>query len=451
MNTSEIELHPEAKQNYDQRAEALIGKLSAQDIPRQMEQSAIQPDIVVHHTITEKDIIGDVLVNFADGQTGERTGRGFLTGGKKILLEGEGWRELSKLSSKVAQTPNIREKVSASFIEDVTFLWIKARYEKSTSVGFSDHLVSEIIKAVVDQEIWIPIAKTQIDGVLEIGRVKIQPISKQVFDSWRESMRLPKPEEDAKVEQLFDKFRRKLQGYAAARIVVSAEPARARKIAEEETEKALAVLRWMSPEIQLPRKPSFCAILGREYVPSFTHFILREGRVSNIHQGEFTAAVPTGLGRDVLALFQKPLAMVNDLLREPNPSEFQSDLIDAFILYSQSSLKDRITDRLITILVSLESLLLKDSSEAIQQNLGERMALVCGSNLAERKAVRADLGEVYRIRSRFIHHGDTVEDVDAVQKFLRHAFVFFYQMIQAHRAYKTRNEFIAALDDRKMS
>ena len=59
-----------------------------------------------------------------------------------------------------------------------------------------------------------------------------------------------------------------------------------------------------------------------------------------------------------------------------------------------------------------ESILLLTESEAITQNIGERLAFLVGSDADSRLRVKKVVAEAYAVRSSFVHHGERVEDFD---------------------------------------
>src|SRR5438874_349915 len=59
--------------------------------------------------------------------------------------------------------------------------------------------------------------------------------------------------------------------------------------------------------------------------------------------------------------------------------------------------KNEVADKLVFVLVSLESMLLKDSNEPITKNIGERMAFLIGQSMDERKAIIQNVDVAYRI------------------------------------------------------
>ena len=110
-----------------------------------------------------------------------------------------------------------------------------------------------------------------------------------------------------------------------------------------------------------------------------------------------------------------------------------------------------LSDKLVYILVALESLLLKNENEPIQQNIAERMAFVVGQTVDERKSVVKLVKEIYGLRSRFIHHGNTIDDIETLGKFMLHAFVFFINISLNINNFNTKELFIESLEEMKLS
>jgi hypothetical protein len=132
-------------------------------------------------------------------------------------------------------------------------------------------------------------------------------------------------------------------------------------------------------------------------------------------------------------------------------TEFCRGLYDALILYSRQTIAVEVSDKLVFTLSALESMLLRDGNEPIQKNLGERMAFLIGQTAQERKDIVKNIEEVYRIRSAFVHHGQTSRHVQTVDHFLVNAWTTFSRLMDLSIKYRTKAALIGALEDLKMS
>ena len=77
-------------------------------------------------------------------------------------------------------------------------------------------------------------------------------------------------------------------------------------------------------------------------------------------------------------------------------------MYDALLIYSRNSVAITPADKLVYILVGLESVLIRNSNEPLGKNIGERMAFLVGDSVDSRKAVLANVDEIYKLRSSFI-------------------------------------------------
>jgi hypothetical protein len=85
-----------------------------------------------------------------------------------------------------------------------------------------------------------------------------------------------------------------------------------------------------------------------------------------------------------------------------------------------------------------------------QKNIGERMAFLIGDSLESRKAVVANVDEIYKLRSSFIHHGGSVEEVELLSTFMLNAWTCFSVLLENVDRYREKNDLIAALEERKL-
>ena len=150
---------------------------------------------------------------------------------------------------------------------------------------------------------------------------------------------------------------------------------------------------------------------------------------------------------------QGGLDNLNSFLALEKPSEFQTLVIDTLQTYSRCGLAKTYSDKLVYLLVTLETLLLKDTSEAIQQNVGERLAFTLYKDPERRKRVVKNFKEIYGMRSKFVHHGNDVdiEQVDTLREFMMNVRSFLGHAINNANTYQTRLEMIDAIENTKFS
>ena len=99
----------------------------------------------------------------------------------------------------------------------------------------------------------------------------------------------------------------------------------------------------------------------------------------------------------------------------------------------------------------LESILLKNSSEAILHNLSDRLAMFGYDTVDERTAASKDVKKAYSLRSRFVHHGVDIEDGEIVTKFARHGLRLFSRIAKDVARFSSKVELLDHIDRMKLS
>jgi hypothetical protein len=149
---------------------------------------------------------------------------------------------------------------------------------------------------------------------------------------------------------------------------------------------------------------------------------------------------------------QGKLKLINELLVDHNSNDYKKNLWDALRIYSKHSLRHDLFDKLLYILVALETMLLRNNTEPIQQNVAERLAFLIGRDLAERQNILKTIRGIYSSRSEFIHHGtDVKENAQLFFDFMQLAWRCFTTLIMAMDKYHTKLKLLDDLDKRKLS
>jgi hypothetical protein len=125
--------------------------------------------------------------------------------------------------------------------------------------------------------------------------------------------------------------------------------------------------------------------------------------------------------------------------------------LKSVLIYSRSSLREDASDQLIYVFTAVDSFLLRNQNESIQQNIGERIAFALGKTSDERIKIKNNTIEAYSIRSKAVHHGKSIQEQEIVTEFLKNVFLFFVFVIDQNEKYKTRNEFFDEIERKKFA
>jgi hypothetical protein len=257
------------------------------------------------------------------------------------------------------------------------------------------------------------------------------------------------------VDYFVFRTRQELQGLAASTITVNAEPKRAFEIALLESERAVDALGvYQVAATTIPEVTSYCALLGRANDEEIRHLEVESGRIlSDSHQGIGAPVLNFHLSDKDVSENKRLYGFdnVSELLTLERRTGFQEVLLDALLLYSRSTRAKDLAGRLVYMLVAMESILLRNDTEPVQQNVGERMAFLIHKTMEERRETIRILKAAHALRSRFIHHNHTIDQLEVVRKFMLKAWVFFLELAKTSRRFETKDELIDHLEAMKLS
>jgi hypothetical protein len=145
------------------------------------------------------------------------------------------------------------------------------------------------------------------------------------------------------------------------------------------------------------------------------------------------------------------LDYLGNLLIKENRTEYEQALIDCLILYSKSTLAKDPASKLVGVLVALESMLLKDGSEPIQQNLSERIAFLFSPE--KRIEIKRSVIRAYGLRPMFIHHGRRIEtdEIDELREFLLNVWGALHGLVNLTTRCTDKAQFFRMFEETKMS
>ena len=450
-----LEIHPQASQNFNKKAEDLVSRLNP--APEHLRQKSGPPNPNIHSVFnfTPENIIGEMVYGWTDF-TGNVVAKAFGEGGQMIGLFGDDYTELVRIAEGMQKSIRPREVVSLRRLTDLIFEWVKDKYRGTSIPTMTEYVLAESEKLIKELEIWIPISQLYIQAPFVFGKITFRAITKAMIDDWEASIlsKANNPEEVESVRRSFERHRQDIQGLATATIKVEAEPRRAYEIAFEEIDRTMSILRFISPANIHPAKISYSAPFGKQHEDRYRYLFVKGGKIIGHTSGlTDTSRTQWNLTMEDLATWGPELGVLGMLLNKENLTDFQESLLDALILYSRSSLAKQVSDKLVYILIALESSFLKDSSELIQDAISLRMAYMQDVSVEERRAIISNVKAVYKLRSSFIHHGQSIS-IDATKilmEFMKNALLSLAALIPLAASEITREEFFNNLEERRLA
>ena len=374
---------------------------------------------------------------------GKEVAKGIRVQGKKMGLFNQAYKKLMLLAESLQRVKPLWNSVSVEVLADLIFDWVMSRYQKNTDLTMIEYVLAECEREIKEIEIWVPISNLLIESEFTIGKVSFKTVTKPLLDAY-----LPRDEE---------KIRKDLQGYAAASMKLTAEPKRAHQIVFEEAEKALLLLLFFSPVNFEPTRISHCTFLGKSHLETINYLIVQNQAIIDYSWSIADMSSPVWqLDTSYISdLKEWGLDKLGELFAKEDRTDLQEELLGSVFQYSKNCLTKDAADKLVHILVGLESIVLKDSNEPIMNNIGERMAALIGQDPASRKAIIANVKKTYALRSSFVHHGQTISiaDMDTIKEFMHKAWSCLHSLVLlAHQnATMTKAQFFDWIEERRLS
>ncbi len=446
-----IELHPNAAKRFDELGNDLLNRVVACDAA-ESPRSGVRPDLYPTVNIPEEYIAELRVTRSIVNGMQQEVGRLFELGKGKFGLIHDGYKALMELAEQIQTNSAFRDSTTVEFVREVIFDWVIRSHPKSHGASLSAFLLQEAGEKIKDYEIWIPIHQFYVERPLSVGAIAVRTITGEMMDAWQAKAIVREPGDEVVIQEHFSRTRSRLQGCAAACVTVRAEKGKALEVARFRAGRVAAFLRFFSPANWTPKLRSYCVPLGSENVVQTAELFVEGGSIVNYERGILDGRQPGWLlANSVLEQFPGLLEQLSRLLLAGKRTSYQETLCDALLLYSRNSVAVEPSDKLVYILVALESILLRNDTEPITKSLGERMAFLIGKDIESRKAILANVAEAYRLRSAFVHHGNSVSDVDILSIFMLNAWTCFHNLL-FHRDYlDSKDQLIASLEERKLA
>jgi hypothetical protein len=441
-----IKLHIQAAKALDAIADAIVPTVS--ELPSSNPESAPHwGQQHISHNFTDADLIGAPRA-FTMDRSGNIIGVSTAVDSRRVEIVGENYERVRNLVRRASSISALKNALSEEYIEKAATDWCLAKVAGETS-SFSDFLVSRATIDVAYQHLWVPIAFLSVQDDFQFGPCKIITIPRSLFDDMEQEALKNLPDNRENIVAGFTSFRNELQGNAAVTVSLKAESSFAMREALHYAEDVVGLLRFF--HISAFTAKQFCptALLGSEVLPetavlAITGINRFQYRKSAVHKN----ARPWSISRqELIDMRVRNLDLVAGLVVSEGLSEFASRVRSAVLTYSKGMTFADASDRLVYSLSALESLFLKDGSEPIQQNLGERIAFITSKDPTERMGTVKTIKSVYGARSQYIHHRKVSEPLEhEVDVFYLAAWGALNSAIANLSNYKSTAEFLGAID-----
>ncbi len=344
-----------------------------------------------------------------------------------------------------------RTSLSDKFVRECFLEWAEKSILKATTESFCDYLLFLCSKKVVKIRAVVPIQYLAVEERFEFGPGSIIPFGDGFFSDLERNLESMEASKADRARLLYERMKSDMKDCAAFELELIAEPNYAQEISLQLATDMVGLLRFLSPASGEASLMSPLSPLGATHVPDYHVITLGINKSFSYTHG--MAAETAGywlVSKYVVEEMRREnLEALGQLLLIDGLSEFARSVRSSILAFSRALTFPDMSDRLIFAFSAIEGLMLKDQSEPIQQNVGERVAFLTTNDPEERQSVVGNFRSVYRMRSQYIHHRLTTIDLSELNDAFENIRNALAAAVENLDQFATRQEFLAAIDRRK--
>ncbi|HHE37638.1 MAG TPA: hypothetical protein ENL20_03580 [Candidatus Cloacimonetes bacterium] len=444
-----FQLPKKAEEHFNKRAKEFLYKLRPVNLnsnnkiilPKtsQSEEFAIQinkKDIINLRTTGQFDQFGNKIVSCFPSKQGY------------VGLDGNDLKEFLNFIETLSIRKELRDLLCYKFLQETTFKWFEKVYngEIKSQNNYTDYLHSEIKLNVKERKISIPILHLSLEKSFIIGNIQFEVFSKKFFDLWEQSLNKCKKDNS----KMLTKVRQNYQGVVFASLKAFADKNKCIEIAKQETERSLMILRIFSPTILYSSEFQFYyGRKGHVYLPSNYYFIFEDEFPQQYAMTDVKSNYKRVIyNKELEILKQYGFVVASNLLKKKNLTDMEELLLKTMNLFSRSIITENFEDKIVFSLVSIETLLLKNTSEPIQYSIGKRLAFLISNTPKERKKTDKLVKEAYKLRSNYIHHGNESTNIKIIEKLRFQIFIAISKILLSINHIKTQEQLLEKIENK---
>ena len=459
--------------HLDERAEALVLQLCNSE----QEVKATESRFSTHILRGPIHIEGGEFLSLPNSTVinseGHEVARYFRSGFGNKGLTGAAFDEHVTLCRELHKVDAINAALSLTLLSEATFVWLQSQSDAAlirdapefgekppVILPFTQSVLEHCAAQVEGMDVWIPLDFMSIPAPFRIGCVTFKSTTESEFFRWTIQWRSRWPNTEHpyrnRVTQFFERTHSWIEesGMPVGIYSVKAEPIRAAERAMDEVQRVLGALRFYSKTNFYAAGRSLFGMNDSFHDEVVRHLfvkgnaLLGEGGTSN----EWPERPPQVFDAPFLQEMKAAgLDKIDALLRleKQQQTSYQRHILKALAIYDRSTLTRDARDKLLNVVVALESLLVRDSEGSLRKNVAHRMAYLMGVSLDHRLDIIETYFKAYEARSHLVHRGEAPADAELLERFFNYAWHAIKLLIVNERNCQTKDELLEALDDMK--
>lgn len=443
-------IHPSAKENFDKKAISLLDEIKEypRDIPQR--DSKVSDERVVD-SLDVIEINAECDVDYKNTVTA----RYFEFKHIRYGIAGSSYELLVNLSEAILKNREISEKLSKEFVEECIFEWIiNYHIENIKNYYFTDFFIRKSFDSIKDHTILVPIANTIVEVPFQFCGFMIRPLTKSMMDEITKIDEDISSQEKRYLQEYTEELKRNLQGFAVIEMQLTCERKYASELAFNIADKITSLLSIYSHALIIPDLKSTSKVKGTEHLLKYSMILWTKDESPSEYSRLIDTPTACEWRIDQVQLddFKKcGFEIISEIASKKSLSDFEATILNMSLIYSKAAFTADPIEKLVYILSALESTLLRNDNESIQQNIAERLAIFIKKGLPERKQLINNFKNAYQIRSKYLHRGQTSQEISELTIFFKNVWIFFVLLLGQYKNFNSKLDFLNALDDKKLS
>jgi len=443
-----IEIHPKAIEYFNTQANELLLLLKPYKIDNINKPKSSSSRFAEYSQELPKDnILHRSFNGFIDG-FGNNLSKYFSYKDLSVGLDGNDYILFQEFLEKIYHKKEINNILSRKYLEKCSFEWFEKKYKGEIGIDYTfvQYLFDKSQTVIKERKISIPISYLSIECSFKLGNLTYEFFDENYFNELFKKLNESK---ETKIDKLdYDKLRKDYQGVVFASKTLVSEKDRAIEQTIDEVDKQLKLIRCFSHSTFLPEVESYFNRKGHTLIPHNNSFIF-EGGHPIVHQF---------LDKNVDYYFPFSMKLLDDyktlgfiklfdVINKEELTDMEDHLINVAFLFSQAIESKNFQDKLVYCLVALETLLLKDTSEPIQNTVGLRLSFLTKKNVKDRKEIIELIKKAYKLRSSYIHHGKKTENFEILRLVQRLVWQSIISITNSLDKFRTQDELLTHIEE----
>ena len=311
-----------------------------------------------------------------------------------------------------------------------------------------------------EQVVYVPLGGISMYGVeeLNLGRIQFKKITRVILEEILEATRailkttkVSFEEQQLFIEETEEDLSEKFLDKVCATCRVIAEPKRAQELAEQETQRALDLLRCSIPvlyksqeNIKIDLLPQVPSSFQSTLVLSSSGYVLDRTRLNrNYELSPANLEVLEKIGVfEVSKILQKSYTDLND---------YEKTLLRGIHWFASSQTQVEIENEFLNLITCLETFFTREKGEPISNSIAEGIAFVLAKDLTKRKKIKQRIKCLHGMRSEVSHGGHSNILNKDIQELRSIATNLLIKMIEKQSTFTSRSDLLNWLEDQKLS